>query len=811
MERAEGGESGSRRAYGESPLAPPNELAHEVRALRERIAVLSAAILRMSESLDLETVLQGVVEGARALTGARYGAITPVDASGRPETLVTSGFTDQEHRALVEWSDGPRLFEFFRDLTGPLQIPDVTSHVEALGFSTSVLPNGNFLGTPMRHQGVHVGNFYLVEKDEFTSDDEELLTLFASQAATAIANARTHRAEQRTHRAEQRARADLEALVETSPVGVAVFDAGTGRLVSLNREARRLVDPLRKPGQSAHRLLDILVFRRADGREVRLDELPLADELRNAEPVRAEEIVLSVPDGPSVTALINATPIRSNDATVASVVVTMQDLAPLEELERQRTAFLEMVSHELRAPLLSVKGATATALGTAPRFDPAEAREFFRIIDQQADHMRGLVSDLLDAGRIDSGMLSVYPEPCEVATLVDQARQTFLSGGSVQIVQIDLSPDLPRVMVDARRIVQVLTNLLSNAARNAPASSPIRVTAVLDEPHVALSVADEGRGIAGEELPHLFVKRSGASGPGDEAGLGGSGLGLVICKGLVDAHGGRIWAESAGPGQGSRFTFTVPVANGAGDVAPGVAPGYRSASPRNAREKPRILVVDDDPTALRFMRDALGAAGYAPVATGDPNEVSRLIRSERPGLVLLDLMLPDATGIEIMEQVPALAEGDLPVIFISGYGGGETIAKALECGAADYIVKPFSPTELVARVHAVLRRRASPEHFVLGELVIDYGARRVTVAGAQVRLTVTEYELLRVFSQSEGRVLTYDALLRQVWDGEGSGGVEAVRTFVKRLRQRLGDDAARPVYIHTERGVGYRMSRPDES
>ena len=219
-------------------------------------------------------------------------------------------------------------------------------------------------------RGVHVGNFFLAEKEggrEFTSEDEEVLVLFASQAATAIANARTHRD-------EQRARADLEALVDTSPVGVVVFDARTGRPVSFNREARRIVGGLRSPDSTAEQLLAVMICRRGDGREIRLDELSLADELRNAETVRAEEIELSVPDGRSVTTLVNATPIHSAHGTVESVVVTVQDLAPLEELERLRAEFLDMVSHELRAPLTSIKGSAATALNAKPDLDPAEMR-----------------------------------------------------------------------------------------------------------------------------------------------------------------------------------------------------------------------------------------------------------------------------------------------------------------------------------------------------------------------------------------------------------------------------------------------------
>ena len=487
---------------------------------------------------------------------------------------------------------------------------------------------------------------------------------------------------------------------------------------------------------------------------------------------------------------------------MASLVVTLQDLTPLEELERMRADFVAMVSHELRAPLTSIKGSAATALGASRVLDPAEVRQFFRIIDDQADHMDSLIGNLLDVGRIDAGTLSVAPEPTQVAALVDQARNTFLSGGARHPLLIDLPPDLPRLMADRERIVQVMSNLLSNAARHAPEASPIRVSATRDGVHVAVTVADEGTGVAPELLPHLFRKYSRIGARADERGVGG-GLGLAICKGLVEAHGGRIRAESAGVGRGTQVTFTIPVAEEAATRSPSLpAPA--------AGEPDRILVVDDDPQTLRFVRDALADGGFEPVVTGDPQELPGIVRGQKPQLLLLDLILPGSDGIELMESMPELS--DLPVIFISGYGRDQTIARALQAGAADYIVKPFSPTELVARVRAALRSQTGmPAPFRLGELAIDYARRAVTLAGRPVRLTPTEYELLCLLSRNAGRLASYDLLLRGVWGRNVAEDSELVRTFVKRLRRKLGDDAARPAYIFTERGVGYRMPTPEGS
>ncbi len=773
--------------------------AREIQALRERISALSAAILRINASLDVTTVLQEAVDSARALTGARYGLITTVDDSGTVMELVSSGFTKEELQQLTEWPDGPKLYAHFRDLPGPIRLTNLPDFVQSLGFSPDLMRSNTFQGTPMRHRGADVGNFFLAEKEgapAFTDEDEEVLVLFASQAATAIVNARTHRD-------EQRARADLEALVETSPVGVVVFDAQTGQPVLINREARRIVEHLRMPGRPVEDLLGVITFRRGDGREVSLSEFSFAQQLRIGETVRAEEIVLSVPDGRSVSMLVNGTPIHAEDGTVASMVVTMQDLAPFKELERLRADFLGMVSHELRAPLTAIKGSAATLLEEASELDGAEMHEFHRIIHEQAGHMRGLIGALLDAGRIEAGTLSVSPEPSEVAALADRARNTFLSGGGRHTVLMDLPEGLPGVMADRRRVVQVLNNLLSNAARQSPESAPIRISAAREGVHVAVSVADKGRGIAPEQLPHLFRKYAD---PGGTRRTAGTGLGLVICKGLVEAHGGRIRAESDGSGQGSRFTFTLPVVD---DVQASEAARVAGRAVAPAPRAPaRILVVDDDPETLRFVRDALSAADYAPLVTGDHADLAQIIRTEHPSLVLLDLMLPGTDGIALMQGVPELAE--LPVVFISGYGRDETVARALEAGAIDYIVKPFSRTELVARVAAALRRTERPDPFVLGALAIDYAARRVAVDDREVTFTATEYELLRALSLSAGRVVTYETLMRQVWrNGREGADINLVRNFVKKVRAKLGEDAADPTWIFNVRGVGYRMAGPD--
>ena len=781
-------------------MTQPDERDLQIANLRDRLTRLSEAGLRINEDLDFDTVLQEVVDGARTLTSSRYGAITVLDEGGQLSDFIVSGLTEEEYQVLWGMPEGWGFFEYLSGLEEPLRVPDISSHLESLNMPTIILPIlvTSLMVAPIRHHGVGMGTIYLghgVDRQQFSQEDEETLVLFASQAAMAIANARRHRE-------ERLARADLETLIDTSPVGVVVFDAVTGDPKSFNQEARRIAAGLSNPDQSPEEGMLDLTIRRADGREVSLRDSSIVELLRIGETVRAEEIVISVPDGRTATALLNATPILSDDGEVESMVVTLQDMADIEEQERLRTEFLAMVSHELRTPLTSIKGSVSSIMDGGADLDPAVVRQFVRIINDQADHMNALVADLLDVARIETGTLSVNPEPAEVAVLADRARSAFVSTTGRNNLDINVEPNLPLVTADRRRIVQVLGNLLSNAARNSSESSVIRVTAVLEGVHVSISVVDEGRGIPAENLPHLFRKFSRLQ--SEEQG-GDTGLGLAISKGIVEAHGGRIWAESDGPGMGARFTFTLPTIENTGiTVAP--LPSLRQRESTNTEERVGVLAVDDDPQALRYVRDTLVKSGFEPIVTGEPEEALRLMAEERPELVLLDLMLPGMHGIELMQDILRLA--DVPVIFLSAYGREEQIARAFDMGAVDYVVKPFSPTELSARIRAALRRRSVSEPvepYVLRDLVIDYIARRVTLAGRPVHLTPIEYRMLAELSANAGQVLSYERLLHRVWGATDAEDVRPMRTIVNKLRRKLGEDAESPGYIFTEPRIGYRM------
>ena len=375
--------------------------------------------------------------------------------------------------------------------------------------------------------------------------------LFASQAATAIANARSHRN-------EQRARAGLEALVETSAGrrgDVRRRDRHAGAAQPRGAAHRRGAAHAGAPGRGS--------ARRAHPAPRRRHGRVTLDQLKTAKTLRATEVELSVPDGRSIRMLVNVMPIQPGDGPVESVVVTMQDLARLEELERMRAEFLSMVSQELRTPLTSIKGSTATLLGDLPGLGPrGDAPVHPHHRQAGRPHAGAHRGPARRGAHPRGGRFAVDPEPAEVAALVDQARSRFLSGGTRQAIRIEL-PRRP-APGDGRR-----------AAHRAGAERP-----VLECRAVLLGVVARscrcGARTASRSRRDLSLRRgpgpfrpsnwptcSAATpthGAGSPKRLPATVWASSLCKGLVEAHGGRIRAESAGPGLGARVTFTLPVA-----------------------------------------------------------------------------------------------------------------------------------------------------------------------------------------------------------------------------------------------------------
>ena len=441
--------------------------------------------------------------------------------------------------------------------------------------------------------------------------------------------------------------------------------------------------------------------------------------------------------------------------------------------------------------------------------EATEIRQLFAVVDEQSDRMRHIINDLVDMTQIESGTLSVNLEPANVADLLDQAREACINAGEANTdIELDLAADLPRVMADKLRIVQVLGNLIANMASYSSTLSAAKISASRRDLFVAIAVIGQSPDRTRHQSSYLPERL-----PMGAAGDSGRRIDLrfAICEGIVEAHGGRLSVGEGDKTRGSGFTFTVPVVDESAYLA---EPGSIQSPTALARHggQARILAVCHNADTRRYVRSSLSEAGFEAVAMGNPSEAERLIEEHIPHVILLEPALPWDDGFEMLVRVGRVS--DAPVIVVAGSGGDLQIPRAFELGAFDYIAKPFTSTELVARVNVALRRGSSAgwtvstSRYLHGDLAIDFSERKVSVAGRPVHLTATEYKLLAELSTAGGRVLTHEQLLRRVWGPLYSSDLRVVRQYVKELRHKLGDNASRPSYIFTELGVGYRMARP---
>lgn len=362
---------------------------------------------------------------------------------------------------------------------------------------------------------------------------------------------------ERIERESEAERKRLQALVEMAPVGVIVVEKATNKVMLINREARRLL----RLGEKVERLdsetQSGAVVCNTDGIPYEPNDMPLYRAIRLGENTTAAEINFEYPDD-SVLTLVTASPVRSSDGDVTCAIVVIQDMTPLQEAERLRNEFLGMVTHELRTPITVIKGSSAYAL-RRPALSK-ENRELFQMILEHAERLNELVNNLLDMTRIEAGALPVRPEAIDLSDVIMEAVQAFKDGGNLNTVELRLPQSLPSVNADRRRVLQVFSNLLSNAAKASPPEAAIIVEAGKNAAGLTVRIEDSGRGISTDDLPHLFKKFAQLPGSQDRK-VSGSGLGLAICKGIIEAHGGRIWAESGGAGKGAAFSFTLPLSS----------------------------------------------------------------------------------------------------------------------------------------------------------------------------------------------------------------------------------------------------------
>ncbi len=471
-----------------------------------------------------------------------------------------------------------------------------------------------------------------------------------------------------------------------------------------------------------------------------------------------------------------------------------QNAELLQATEKLQTALLNSISHDLRTPLVSITGALTSLQDSNVVLQDDIVISLIETAREEADRLNRLVGNLLSMTRLEGGAMNVVFSPGDVQDAIgaalEQLKDRLSNSPGNRQVKITVPEDFPLVPMDFALIVQVLVNVIDNAIKYSPAGSTIEIGAQVSGSWANITVADQGIGIPADDLTRIFDKFYRVQRP---ESVTGTGLGLAICKGIVDAHHGRIAASNRRCRWSAHHHLSPPGKSlVSGDQMSGTGQ--------------HVLVVDDEFAIRRFLRVALNAQGYVVAEAGNGWEALNAVVAQRPDIIILDLGLPDMDGVEVTRRLREWTQ--VPVIILSVREQENDKISALDAGADDYLTKPFSSGELMARLRVALRRSAMPSEepiLQLDGLLVDFSRRIVTIDGQEVSLTPTEYELLRLLVQNAGKVLTHRQLLRQVWGPGYEPDQHLLRVNISNLRRKIEPDPARPRYIITEPGVGYRL------
>lgn len=374
-------------------------------------------------------------------------------------------------------------------------------------------------------------------------------------------------------------------------------------------------------------------------------------------------------------------------------IIALRDVTRERELDKMKTEFISVVSHELRTPLTSIKGYTDLLLSGAAGDTSDLQREFLGIIQGSTTRLSNLINDILDISRIESGKIDIKHEPIDYRKIVaDTLRLMRAAADEKQIVMdASLPESMPPVRGDTDKVTQVLTNLVSNALKYTPPGGWIKVLLeVTGDASVTTCVADSGIGIAPDDQKKLFQKFFRADNSSTRE-AGGTGLGLVIAKTIVELLGGAIWIESE-VGRGSRFYFTLPLS-----PESGVAQAQREPTALPDRGIGLVMVVDDDAYVRGLIQHHLHRRGYGTIGAGTGKEALQKARQHKPDVITLDIMMPDLDGLQLLrafKQDPATSS--IPVIIVSVVG--DPARGALSLGAFSFVQKPIDEQRLAETV-----------------------------------------------------------------------------------------------------------------
>ena len=523
-------------------------------------------------------------------------------------------------------------------------------------------------------------------------------------------------------------------ILDSAGEGIIGLDT-EGRIMFANAAARRMT------GYTSEELLgrrqhELLHYAREDGTPYPAQDCPIVAALKTGAVASGDDEIFWRKDSTSFPIQYTTTPVIE-DRQMTGVVCVFRDITERREIDRMKDEFTSIVSHELRTPLTSIRGSLGLLAGgmLGPLGD--KAQQMASIAVENTDRLVRLINDMLDIERMHSGALTMERIDCDAGELLEQAIETMRPMATeAGITILSLARPAP-LYADPDRMLQTFSNLISNAIKFSPSGSTVTVESRVGAEEVLIRVSDEGRGIPADRLEKVFERFEQVD-ASDAREKGGTGLGLAICAGIVEQHGGRIWAESV-LGQGATFSIALPAArSGKKAIGPSAGPPVRAVS--LADERPVVLVCDDDPTLLEVITTMVENHGYRAISATSGLQAIAAAERERPDAVLLDLLMPGMDGWETAAALRRQAGNEeVPVVILSVLTQAESDPVAADVVA--WLAKPLHEQELVEALERAVKRGDHPTRILIVEDDSDL---------AQVLQTTFEHHGLKCHRASTG-------------------------------------------------------------